>query len=217
MQNVQTISLLVADELALVREGIAHLCAESGAFGPIHQAVDGAAALELLHRERPVLALLDFNLPRVFSLEVIRRAREQFLDPKFVIMAAKGDRKMAVEVLRTGASGFISKTAPGVALIEALRRVASGSLYIPPELELERVYIQPGRNKAADPLETLSSREYQVFQLLVDGVRAKDIASRLNLSPKTVDTYRASLMRKLDIYDVAGLVKYAIQRDLTTP
>jgi DNA-binding NarL/FixJ family response regulator len=75
----------------------------------------------------------------------------------------------------------------------------------------------PGQKAAPDdPLEMLSAREYQVFSLLVEGIRAKEIAARLELSPKTVDTYRASLMRKLDIHDVAGLVKFAIQRDLTS-
>ena len=74
----------------------------------------------------------------------------------------------------------------------------------------------PLESEPEDPLETLSSREYQVFQLMIEGIRAKEIASRLNLSPKTIDTYRASLMRKLDIHDVPGLVKFAIQRDLTS-
>jgi DNA-binding NarL/FixJ family response regulator len=209
-------SLLVADELALVREGIVQLCEKSAAFSQVREALDGAAALEAILVDPPALALVDFNIPRLFCLELVRRAKESGVPTKFLIMAAKGDRKMAVEVLRTGASGFISKSAPCITLIDALRRVASGSLYVPPELELERVYLQPRRNKPSDPIDSLSSREYQVFQLLVDGIRAKDIASRLTLSPKTVDTYRASLMRKLDIYDVASLVKYAIQRDLTT-
>jgi DNA-binding NarL/FixJ family response regulator len=160
--------------------------------------------------------LVDFNIPQLFCLELMRRMKEEAIGTRVIVMATKGDRKMAVEVLRAGASGFLPKSGPGSRLLEVLQRVASGSLYVPPELELERVYLQPRRSDVADPIESLSSREYQVFQLLVDGVRAKEIAFRLNLSPKTVDTYRASLMRKLDIYDVAGLVKYAIHRDLTT-
>ena len=92
----------------------------------------------------------------------------------------------------------------------------AGGIYVSPEMELEKIFISQRKNEIGDPLETLSSREYQVFSLLIDGIRAKEIAARLDLSPKTVDTYRASLMRKLDIYDVAGLVKFAIQRDLTS-
>jgi DNA-binding NarL/FixJ family response regulator len=94
--------------------------------------------------------------------------------------------------------------------------VAQGSIYVSAEVQFERIFLTPRRGTPADPIESLSSREYQVFQLMVDGVRAKEIASRLNLSPKTVDTYRASLMRKLDLHDVPALVKFAIQRDLTS-
>jgi DNA-binding NarL/FixJ family response regulator len=83
-------------------------------------------------------------------------------------------------------------------------------------LELDKIFLAQRKSEPADPLESLSSREYQVFSLLIDGIRAKEIAARLDLSPKTVDTYRASLMRKLDIHDVASLVKFAIQRDLTS-
>jgi DNA-binding NarL/FixJ family response regulator len=106
----------------------------------------------------------------------------------------------------------------GAELIEALNRVKSGSLFVSPVLQFEKVFSNHSRTspEQADPVEQLSSREYQVFQLLVEGYRAKDIAIRLSLSPKTVDTYRASLMRKLDIYDLPGLVKFAIQRDLIT-
>lgn len=217
MHTAQPISLVIADELALVREGIARVCEDAGRFSRVDQCEDGAAALDAIRRCEPDVALIDFNIPRLFCLELIRRAQEAGVSTRIVVMAARGDRKTAVEALRGGASGFVLKSSPGTTLVDALRRVASGSIYVPPELELERIYLQPRRNECGDRIDSLSSREYQVFQLLVDGVRAKEIASRLNLSPKTVDTYRASLMRKLDIYDVAGLVKFAIQRDLIAP
>jgi DNA-binding NarL/FixJ family response regulator len=101
-------------------------------------------------------------------------------------------------------------------LLEAFEQVLDGGIYVSPQLELNKIFGPGQKNSADDPLEMLSAREYQVFTLLVDGIRAKEIAARLELSPKTVDTYRASLMRKLDIHDVAGLVKFAIHRDLTT-
>ena len=95
-------------------------------------------------------------------------------------------------------------------------QILDGGIYVSPQLELNKIF-GPGQKSAPDdPLEMLSAREYQVFTLLVEGIRAKEIAARLELSPKTVDTYRASLMRKLDIHDVAGLVKFAIQKDLTS-
>ncbi|HLJ17557.1 MAG TPA: LuxR C-terminal-related transcriptional regulator, partial [Bryobacteraceae bacterium] len=95
-------------------------------------------------------------------------------------------------------------------------QIREGGVYISPLLRMEEILASSRSRSSRDPLESLSAREHQVFSLLVEGVRAKEIAARLTLSPKTVDTYRASLMRKLDIHDVAGLVKFAIQRNLTS-
>jgi DNA-binding NarL/FixJ family response regulator len=214
MGNSDQIRLLLADELALVREGIARLCENTGRFDTIEQVADGETAWRLIEAVQPDLALIDFGIPKLFSLELVRRVRESNLPTRLILMSGRGDRKMALEALRSGANGFLLKSAPPSQLLDALTQVLSGSIYVSPDLHFERIFLSGKRNGSEDPLEALSSREYQVFQLLVDGVRAKEIASRLSLSPKTVDTYRASLMRKLDIYDVAGLVKFAIQREL---
>lgn len=216
MSTNKKFTIVLAEELALVREGIARLCEANGCFRVAGQSADGAAALDMLQALRPDVAVIDFNLPRVFSLELVRRIKETGAPTRFLILASKGDRKMALEALRSGANGFVLKSASGDHLLEALHQIAAGSIYVSPELQFERIFLTPRRAVPSDPLETLSSREYQVFQLIIEGIRAKEIASRLNLSPKTVDTYRASLMRKLDIHDVPGLVKFAIQRDLTS-
>jgi DNA-binding NarL/FixJ family response regulator len=216
MNNNQKITVLLADELALVREGIARLCEGTHRFTTVDQCSDGESALQVILATQPELAVVDFHLPRLFSLELIRKAREAGVTTRFLVLAARGDRKMALEALRCGANGFLLKSAPASQLVEALTQVSSGSIYVSPELQFERIFISPRREQPEDPIESLSSREYQVFRLLVDGIRAKEIAARLDLSPKTVDTYRASLMRKLDIHDVAGLVKFAIQRDITS-
>ena len=216
MADTKKHTILLAEELAMVREGIASLCEANGSFRVAGQCADGVAALELLQTFLPDVAVIDFNLPKLFSLELVRRMKESGAPTRFMILAAKGDRKMALEALRSGANGFVLKSAGGDLLLDALHQVASGSIYVSPELQFERIFLTPRRNVPQDPLESLSSREYQVFQLMIEGIRAKEIASRLNLSPKTVDTYRASLMRKLDIHDVPGLVKFAIQRDLTS-
>ena len=113
-------------------------------------------------------------------------------------------------------NAFLLKSGPANQLLEAFEQILDGGIYISPELELNKIFVSGSKASSDDPLQALSAREYQVFSLLCDGVRAKEIAARLSLSPKTVDTYRASLMRKLDIHDVAGLVKFAIQKDLTS-
>jgi len=216
MEERTKTSVLIAEELRLVREGMVRLCESSGRFHVTDQCCDGAVALEAIQLRPPDIAIIDLNLPRLFSLEIVRKIREQQLKTRVVILSVRGDRKLVLESLRSGANGFVLKSCCTQNLLDAMEQVLAGGVYVAPELQLEKIFIAPRKNEPEDPLETLSSREYQVFTLLIDGIRAKEIAARLDLSPKTVDTYRAGLMRKLDIHDVAGLVKFAIQRDLTS-
>lgn len=216
VQEPKTYSVLLADELTLVREGLAALCEAQPHLRVVAQCADGASALHLIEERKPDIAVLDLNLPDLFSLEVVRRVRETNLSTKIVVLTVRRDRKTVVEALRCGVSGFLLKSAPSQQMLEAFGQILEGGIYVSPELELHKIFAAGQKSAQIDPLQTLSAREHQVFSLLCEGVRAKEIAARLALSPKTVDTYRASLMRKLDIHDVAGLVKFAIQRDLTS-
>ena len=218
METNSRCTLLIADEYALVRDGIARLCEASGRYTVVETCSEGARALEQVVQLCPDAALIDYQIPKLFSLELVRQIRESGSRTRVILLSSRGDRKMAVECLRAGANGLLLKSADEAELFTAITRVLSGSIYVSPALEIEKALLLPSCSLAPqDRIETLSSREYQVFQMLVDGIRPKEIAGRLNLSPKTVDTYRSSLMRKLDIHDVPGLVRYAIQRDLTAP
>ena len=217
MDTADYITLLVADEFELVHEGIARLCGPECCIRVVAQCSDGLTALRDVETHRPQIAIVDIQLPKLHCLEVIRRARMAGLETRFIVLAGRAERKLALEALRAGASGFVLKAASSRQLHDAIQSVACGSVYVAPELEFEKVFIGSRPSRRCDPVESLSSREYQVFRLLVDGIRAKDIAARLSLSPKTIDTYRASLMRKLDIHDVAGLVRFAIQREMVAP
>jgi DNA-binding NarL/FixJ family response regulator len=208
-------SLVLVDELSLVRESVAELCEATGKYIVSGQSADGIDGFELIESLEPDVAIIDFNVPRLFSLELVRKIHMLPQQTLTVILSVRGDRKLVLESLRAGVNAFELKSGPSRNLLDALEQIVTGGIYVSPELQLEKIFAAPHVD-APDPLQTLSSREYQVFSLLIDGVRAKEIAARLDLSPKTVDTYRASLMRKLDIHDVAGLVKFAIQRDLTT-
>jgi len=216
IREPKTYSILLADELTLVREGLAALCQASPMYKVVEQCSEGLVALRLIESRRPDLAVLDLNLPDLFTLEVVRRVKEANLPTKILVLSMRKDRKTVVEALRSGVSGFLLKSAPSSQLLEAFEQVLDGGIYVSPQLELNKIFTSGQKASPDDPLELLSAREYQVFSLLVEGIRAKEIAARLELSPKTVDTYRASLMRKLDIHDVAGLVKFAIHRDLTS-
>ncbi len=216
MNGSRAATLLIADQLVLVREGLASLCESSARFQVVAQCSDGEQALALIVKLNPDLAILDCDLGKLYVLEVVRKARQLGSSTKMVVLSSRSDRKSALEALRGGASGFLLKSCLVREMLDALRQVLDGAVYVAPQVGLEKIWNTERRKGGIDPFDSLSSREHQVFSLLVNGLRAKEIAARLDLSPKTVDTYRASLMRKLDIHDIAGLVKFAITRKLTS-
>ena len=214
IRETKTYSVLLADDLTLVREGLASLCQATPQYRVVAQCSEGVAALRMIEAQRPDIAVIDLNLTDLSTLEVVRRVREASIPTRIAVLSTRKDRKTVVEALRSGVNAFLLKSDPSVHMLEAFDQILDGGIYVSPSLDLNSIFA-PGQKAAPDdPLDTLSSREHQVFTLLIEGIRAKEIAARLELSPKTVDTYRASLMRKLDIHDVAGLVRFAIHRDL---
>ena len=207
-------TVVVADELTLLREGVAAIVDSTGRYRVVAQCSDGERALRLIQELRPDVAVLDFNLPRLFSLEIARCLRDAGIETKLMVLSTRCDRKSVLEAFRAGVTAFLPKMAPGHQLIEALDQVREGHVYGPSSVPMDGVL--PVEADAPDAFENLSPREFQVFTLMVEGVRAKEIAARLRLSPKTVDTYRSNLMRKLDIHDLPGLVKFALERELTS-
>lgn len=207
-------STIVADDMPLMSESLAALCEGFPGCRVLGYCHDGEEALRMIEILQPDVALLDLRLPKTVTLDVVRCSRSLGFPTKMIVLANQADRKTVIEVLRNGANGFVLKNGTGRQLEEALRQVMQGAVYVSPSIDLQELVDRPERERN-DPLRSLSSREFQVFTMLIEGVRAKDIASKLDLSPKTVDTYRANLMRKLDLHDVPSLVKFAIQRKLT--
>jgi DNA-binding NarL/FixJ family response regulator len=213
MSELKTVNIILGEELPLIREALAELCRAALGCDVVAQCGDGATALDLILLHKPDVALLELGLPDLHTLEIVRRLRQDLANTRVLVMSVRRDRKTVLETLRSGAAGYILKSGSVEQLREAFRQIERGTVYVSPLLEMGKIF-STRKGPADDPIDQLSAREYQVFTLLVDGTRAKEIAARLELSPKTVDTYRASLMRKLDIHDVAGLVKFAIQREL---
>jgi DNA-binding NarL/FixJ family response regulator len=214
-ENQQT-TIVLADDHGIVREGLAALCATNASLQVVGQCSDGEDALQTISSERPDFAILDLHMPKLSGLEVIRKLRAAGCTSKLMILSISRDENTVMEALRAGADAYLLKDGPSRHLLDAINFVRDGGVYVSPLLRGAGLFTRSEGARPEDPLASLSPREMEVFSYLVNGLRAKDIADLLNISPKTVDTYRASLMRKLNVHDLVGLVKFAIERNLTT-
>jgi DNA-binding NarL/FixJ family response regulator len=212
----ETHSILLAHDLTLFREGLAALCTARAHYRVVSQCSDGATALRLIESLKPDIAVLDFNLPGLFALDVAFKLRKGNVSTGIVLLSGRKDSKTVLQTLRSGINAYVLESDPAEYLLEAFRCVLDGGVYISPSLEFNKLFGSERKSALENAFNTLSAREFQVFSLLVEGTRAKEIGVRLSLSPKTIDTYRVNLMRKLDIHSLAGLVKFATKRDLVS-
>lgn len=216
MNDTKPITVVIADDHAIVREGVAALCGANAELKVVGQCSDGEAALELIRTLKPDFAILDLHMPKLTGLEVVRRLRENACRTRLMILSISREADMVAEAVRAGADAYLLKDGPSRHLLDAIRFIQDGGVYISPLLGGAAMFASRSQAGAQDPLACLSDREYEVFSHLVNGVRPKDIARMLEISPKTVDTYRASLMRKLNVRDLVELVKFAIEKNLVS-
>jgi len=215
MEPVLEMTVVLAEDHAIVREGIAALCANYG-MTILEQCADGLAAFNAVTRLKPDFAILDLHMPGMTGVEAIRRLRAAGCPTKLLILSISREESTVLEALRAGADAYLLKDGPSRHLLDAISFVRDGGVYVSPLLRGAGLFARAETKPPEDPLVLLSPRELEVFSHLVNGLRAKDIAGLLEISPKTVDTYRASLMRKLKVHDLVGLVKFAIEHNLTS-
>jgi DNA-binding NarL/FixJ family response regulator len=216
MTPTKPTTLVLADDHGIVREGIASFCSSRPDLTILAQSADGGEAVELILALKPDFAVLDLNMPKVSGLEVILRVRQAGSATKLVVLSISRDESVIRELFRSGANGYVLKDGPARHLFDAINFIQDGGQYLTPLIRRESIDTNTAKTEKRDSLSLLSKREYAVFSFLVDGIRPKDIAKTLEISPKTVDTYRANVMRKLEIDSIAGLVRFAIQRNLQT-
>ncbi len=207
------LTLILADDHGIVREGVAAFCKARPDVSVIGQCSDGQEALDMILARNPDFAILDLDMPRLTGLQVVRKLREAGSRTRLIVLSITRDQSVIRELFRSGADAYVLKDGPSRHIFDAISFVRDGGQYLTPLLRREAI---DNNEEKVDALSQLSKREFEVFSLLVDGVRPKDIAKSLEISPKTVDTYRANIMRKLGIDSIAGLVKFAIQRNLKT-
>ena len=211
-------TIVVADDHRIVREGICKLLETRDDFEVVGEACDGEEAVQLVLEKQPDVALMDIWMPRLSGIDATRRIGRRGLDTKVLVLSANESRTHVEEVIRSGAAGYILKTAASSDLLAAIDAVRQGASYLSPAIT-QQVGDAVSRAGDAAPsgVEMLTDREREVLQLIAEGLSSKEIAVMLGVSLKTVDSHRSNLMEKLDIHRVSGLVRFAIRAGLLEP
>lgn len=212
-----TIRVLIADDHALVREGLRVLLAANSGISVVGDAGNGRDAVRLAAELDPDVVVLDVSMPDLNGLEAARMIRVKRPATRIIMLSMHSTTEHVYRALEIGATGYVLKDSASNEVIAAVQTVHAGRRYL--SLALRSYVPEPLGREAGElsPLDSLSSRERQVLQLVVEGRSSAEIAARIHLSPKTVDTYRSRLMKKLGIGDLASLVKFAIEHALTPP
>jgi two-component system, NarL family, response regulator NreC len=206
--------ILLADDHVIVRQGFRALLEREG-LEVVAEAADGHEAVRLAVDLRPDVAVLDFAMPLLNGLDAAREIRRRSPGTRLILLTVHTEDHYVLEALQAGVHGYVVKTQAAADLVQAIREIRGNAMYLSPTIS--RAVVEASFDKANPPGDMLSSRERQVLQLVAEGKTTKEIAAVLGISIKTADSHRARIMRKLDIHDTAGLVRFAIRRGLIHP
>lgn len=208
------ITIVVADDHALVRAGIRALLDRAGDMEVIAEAGDGQEAVRLVQERNPDLLLIDLSMPRLNGIEALQRLKACNSKTRAIVVSMHADEATVLRALREGARGYLLKESFKEELYFAVRAAARGQLYVSPELAgslLSDLISGVQKSVPTNPLDQLSAREREVLQLIMERRTNRQMASHLQISIKTVDKHRTNLMKKLSVHDVAGLMHVALR------
>jgi DNA-binding NarL/FixJ family response regulator len=210
-----SIRVLIADDHGVVAEGLKHVIEEQADMKVIALVADGREAVRVAQQEQPDIVLMDLSMPELNGADATRAIQGQNPNCRVIVLSMYSEREYVRRALKAGAAGYVVKRSAAKEVVEAIRAVHAGQRYLSPKVADVVIDDYAGDNRD-DPLAKLSAREREVLQLLAEGHTGAQIAERLSLSQKTVETYRARLVEKLGIRDLAGLVRFAIQRGIVS-
>jgi DNA-binding NarL/FixJ family response regulator len=220
MTSEPRIRVLVADDHAVVREGIRHVLSAAHGFDVVGEAASGAEAVKLAGETAPDVVLLDVSMPGGTGLEVIGDVRRAAPQARVLILSVHDEAEYVLQAVRAGAHGYLRKDSSPNDLRDAVRTVDRGDTYFSPAMAVrlsDAVRGESNRLSRASKLAMLTGRERDVLTGIANGETNKEIAARYGISPRTVETHRESLMRKLEIRSVAGLTRLAVEEGLVAP
>ncbi len=204
--------IIIADDHTLMRAGLVTLMARMTDVEVVGEASNGREAVKMARDLAPDIALMDIAMPELNGLEAADRVHRDTPKTKVIILSMHANEEYVAQALKAGASGYLLKDAATTELDMAIRVVAQGQFYLSPSISRQVVdsYLKGGPTG----LDLLSPRQREILQLIAEGKSTRDIAEALHLSVKTIETHRAQLMERLEIYDTASLVKYALRKGL---
>ena len=212
------ISIVVADDHGIVREGLTSLLESEPDLKVCGEAEDGRQVLEEVKRTQPDIVVLDITMPRMGGLETLERLRTDHKNTKVILLSVHSDPAFIQSAIGLRADGYVLKNGPAAEIVTAVREVMKGGSYFSPAVAREIVeQVRAPKSESANPFTLLSSREREVLNLIADGLSAKEVATELSISTKTVEAHRTSLMRKLGVRKATELVRYALRHGLIEP
>jgi len=203
--------VLLADDHAMFLQGLRSLLERDG-IEVAGEALDGREAVRLAGEHSPDVAVLDLSMPLLNGLDAAREIRKVSPDTKLIILTRHTEEQYVIEALRAGVNGYLLKTKAAAVLVQAIKDISTGSLYVSHALSPDVLQAYLAREELRT--SALSGREREVLQLIAEGKSMKEIAALLGISVKTVETHRMRLMEKLHIHETAGLVRYAIRQGM---
>jgi DNA-binding NarL/FixJ family response regulator len=207
------IRIVMADDHAIVREGLKRIVSESPDMQVVGEAADGAQVLQCVRELEFDLLVLDLSMPGRSGMELIRQIRGEKPRLRMLVLSMHQEQQYAVRAIKSGANGYLNKESAPDQLALAIRKIAAGGAYITPEVA-EQLAMGVMPDAQSLPHQSLSDREFEVFRQLVAGVSVTDIAAALNLSVKTISTHKSNLMHKMGMSNQSELVRYALQQGL---
>jgi two-component system, NarL family, response regulator NreC len=211
-----SVTIVLADDHHVMRQGLRLVLEAQEHFQVVAEAGNGLDAIALVERFNPCVLIVDVMMPGFNGLEVTRQVRQRAPRTRVIVLSMYSNEAYVLEALRHGAAGYVLKDAHADELVHAVHEVVAGRRYLSPPLSERAIeaYLQKAQDAVLDPYETLTTREREVLQLAAEGRTNSDIAAALYISPRTVETHRANVMRKLGLQNQADLIRYALQRGL---
>jgi DNA-binding NarL/FixJ family response regulator len=217
--STNSIRVLLADDHTLVRAGIRALLEKQPGMEVAGEASDGREVIDLIKAQQPDVVLMDISMPGLNGLQALARITRDFPEVRVIILSMHHSDEYVFQGLKSGASGYLLKRAATVELPVALKAVVGGEIYLSREIASRFLKKFPLQQiaRSPSPLEQLTSRQREILQLLAEGQTTKAIALVLKVSDKTVEYHRARLMARLNIFDIPGLVRFALRNGLVSP